>query len=619
MMFRVRPLSPQDLSGARARRHTGRLIIRKPNRASPTPPVHSRTRAPAATHCQHQLSTPRPRTPASQQGADCSPHVRIFELRQTLRPTHCAYVWLTVNLQADQGRTTPGYRLSVHCIALLRLDVDWAINNIRMNRQQRLLTLMLVVCSVSLPTAIIFGLNFFIQNSAIQDLKSRLLAETELQAQLLAAAPSDYSLTPHRIKNIGFVLNPHSQSSTFKAPEGTSYRINSLGLRGGEIEKKTDAETRILLVGDSVVFGWKLHDEDRLSSILNRLYARYSSDDQRTRFATVALPGWNVESAHAFLESHLRLLDPDAVVWWTIANDVEDVPGVIPPAQLANWASPQADNSTPFSALTSLQKRTRALIPIIQDKRAANLAAIRSFQDRYNIPVFLIADDSLLDEHARTLFSDQHIRIPQRFLDDSRWPLSRSDRHPTPWANEVMALGILDKLMRAGIIEHLDFNDEALRVTQAVAALESREPSASPAGMGSADTQSRLPTGFRLDDPKLREGLVYGIGSDGEMSQAGTLLLRDPGRSSALLLTFAPVANMEKYPGSVLVTVRNRALNETTVVIGVDSSLVATELRLPAGKANSPIYEVSWTFDYVECQRPSVCASGRLIEARFIE
>lgn len=488
-----------------------------------------------------------------------------------------------------------------------------------MDSQQRLLTLMLVVCSVSLPTAVIFALNFFFQNAAIQDLKTKLLAETELQAQLLAAAPSEQSLTPHRLRDIGFVLNPHSKDSTFKAAEGAGYRVNSLGLRGAEIHEKRDGETRILVVGDSLVFGWKLKDANRLSSILNRQYSRLSSGDRRAHFQTVALPGWNVASAHAFLEGHLRLLDPDAVVWWTIANDIEDVPGVIPPAQLANWASPQAENSTPFSALTALQKRTGSFIPIVRDKRVANLAKIKSFQERYGIPVFLIADDSLVHEGGATFFSGQHIRIPKKFLDDSRWPLSQVDRHPTPWANEVMALGILAKLVRAGIIDDLSFTKESLQIVQEFSAQEAQTPPVSPIGAGSADILRRLPTGFRPGDPKLREGLVYGIRSNGEMSQAGAFLMRDPGRSSRLQLRLAPIDNVEKYPGSVVFKIRNRAREETSAVIRANASLVTAELRLPLAKADMQAYEVSWTFDYVECQSPSSCASGRLLEARFVE
>lgn len=488
-----------------------------------------------------------------------------------------------------------------------------------MESQQRLLTFMLVVIAFSVPTAVILAVNFALQYGTIQTLKTKLLTESELQAELLAGNASDHSLMPHQVSDIGFVLNPHAKSSTFKSNDGVPYPINSLGLRGPEVAPKRRGEKRIVIAGDSVVFGWKLQDADRLSSILHQLYTTRSSGENSTEFVTVALPGWNVKSASAFVRSHLRLLEPDAIVWWTIANDIEDVPGVVPPGQLASWASPHAANATPFVNLSRLQKRSGSFMPLISEKRAHNLATISAIQRRYKIPVFLIIADNLLDREARQLFQGQRITIPNEFLNDRRWPLSATDRHPTRWANEIMAVGILAKLARTGILGDIALTDEEQQIADRFVALEQRFQSQPTSPQDFSDVISKLPIRYRPDDPASQEGALYGITAEGKMSKVGTILLRDPAGSTQAVLTLAPAGNMHLFPGSVVLTVRDRALQEARSVHRVDKELIEVAVPLPPAAAENGVraYEVSWEFDFLTCTGPSTCSSARLLSAEF--
>ncbi len=486
-----------------------------------------------------------------------------------------------------------------------------------MKSPMRILTLLLVICSISLPISIVLTGHFFFQNQEIENLKARLLSENDLQEQLLNTQPLEKSLIPHLINDIGYVLNPHMKRSAFRAHKGDTYPVNSFGLRGQEIKRKKDGVTRILIVGDSIVFGWKLEEKDRLSSILNRYASKMNSTKKKVEFFTIALPGWNVKSERAFLESHLRLLDPDLILWWTIPNDIEDVAAAIPPGHLAHWTSPQDKNQSPFRGLSALHKRSGSFMPLIADRRKENIELIASFRTKYGIPVILIALPTLLEHKQVLLFDGQRIFIPEKYMRDKRWRLSVSDGHPTPWANGIISVGILSKLIRSGFISEIEFSGEEMAVVRNFKALEAIKPKEGDLNTSFLTTLAQIPTKYQRNDVRLRESVLYGVSLRGVMAKTGVLFLRDPAHSSHIIISIEPPINIDKYPGTARFTVRNRKYEETHTTVKIDSKHVDVRLELPIEHVNSPVYEISWKFDFLLCTRPSSCSVGELVYARF--
>jgi hypothetical protein len=84
----------------------------------------------------------------------------------------------------------------------------------------------------------------------LRELEGWLLAVGELQQALVAMTSSDHAIVPHVDPDIGFVLNPAIERATFGAAEGSSYPVNTMGLRGPEIETAGPNVTRVVLVGD---------------------------------------------------------------------------------------------------------------------------------------------------------------------------------------------------------------------------------------------------------------------------------------------------------------------------------------------------------------------------------
>jgi lysophospholipase L1-like esterase len=107
--------------------------------------------------------------------------------------------------------------------------------------------------------------------------------------------------------------------------QGIPVEINSRGLRGPETTYEKPPDTyRLLNLGDSVVMGWGVREEDtygrRLESMLNEKVGK----GQRIEIINAGVPGWNLENALAYLRAEGLKYEPDLIVLGlTIANDIK--------------------------------------------------------------------------------------------------------------------------------------------------------------------------------------------------------------------------------------------------------------------------------------------------------
>ena len=101
--------------------------------------------------------------------------------------------------------------------------------------------------------------------------------------------------------------------------------INSHGLRGPETTyEKPPATVRILNLGDSIVMGWGVREEDTYGRQLESLLNKDGSSDLRFEVINAGVPGWNLENALAYLQAEGLRYEPDLILLGlTIANDVK--------------------------------------------------------------------------------------------------------------------------------------------------------------------------------------------------------------------------------------------------------------------------------------------------------
>jgi len=120
------------------------------------------------------------------------------------------------------------------------------------------------------------------------------------------------------------MFHPSSQATVLWPPE-LSYevRINSLGLRGPEIERTPPpGRTRILAIGDSMTFGYYLEEDETWPA---RLQARLRDRGLDVEVVNAGCGGWTIDSETPFLLERGLALEPDRVLLAFYANDIGDL------------------------------------------------------------------------------------------------------------------------------------------------------------------------------------------------------------------------------------------------------------------------------------------------------
>ncbi len=334
---------------------------------------------------------------------------------------------------------------------------------------ERLLLSLLVLCAILFAIALSSGIYAYWSSGELRKAKSLVMGPQELMARLMKNRASDECASPHTISDIGFVLNPAFERCTMWVNEDQSYKINTMGLRGDEIKPPDPAgpySKRVLVVGDSWVWGWEQTDSERLAV---QLAAQLTGSAMSTvdssqeagayEFYTVAMPAWNVVSEHAFLEAHYARLQPDYVIWVMTQNDVIDIAGVIPPGIIAHSLSAQLRNHAPFIEYG----KTLYPMPFIRERWETNIGLVNQFQEKYDVPVlgmFVHMPPGFVSYVTERVQPQFPVFMDPPLMKDKRWNVASGDTHPSAWATRAMSLVFLNAMSQSGFLPELQFKPE---------------------------------------------------------------------------------------------------------------------------------------------------------------
>ncbi len=118
---------------------------------------------------------------------------------------------------------------------------------------------------------------------------------------------------------------------------GADVSINSLGLRNAEIgQTKPSGVTRILMLGDSLTFGWGVSQKDtvarKIEIILNQ-----NENAKKYQVINSGVGNYNTSMSVEYYRSRGHLLDSDLVILNYFINDAESTP-VPPKFGFLNWS-----------------------------------------------------------------------------------------------------------------------------------------------------------------------------------------------------------------------------------------------------------------------------------------
>jgi len=146
------------------------------------------------------------------------------------------------------------------------------------------------------------------------------LVQTDAERFAVAVnTPGPYRI--HTDPRVGYVLKSGAELELLRVTVHT----DDLGLRARPGPAPAADAFRIVVLGDSVAFGWGLEDDEVLAVRLEQaLRATRAEGEPEIVCRTVAVPSWNTKNAASFLLDHLDVLDPDLVLYMHVRNDVND-------------------------------------------------------------------------------------------------------------------------------------------------------------------------------------------------------------------------------------------------------------------------------------------------------
>ncbi len=110
---------------------------------------------------------------------------------------------------------------------------------------------------------------------------------------------------------------------------GTDVKINTLGLRDGEYPlEKDDDVLRILVLGDSITFGWGVDIGDTYTKVFERSLNTRGANELPCHFEVInsGVGNYNSVMEVAYLSERGLMLDPDVVILGYFLNDAEPLP-----------------------------------------------------------------------------------------------------------------------------------------------------------------------------------------------------------------------------------------------------------------------------------------------------
>jgi lysophospholipase L1-like esterase len=126
----------------------------------------------------------------------------------------------------------------------------------------------------------------------------------------------------HRRSNcpgLPYELRPDATAAiNYGSGRRVTYRINDLGMRGSE--PRTEAQTTVLLLGDSVTFGYYVQAESTFAALL----ADRLGGGGTVEVLNGGVGGYNTYTELQWYRCHGKSLDPDIVVLCFCPNDVDD-------------------------------------------------------------------------------------------------------------------------------------------------------------------------------------------------------------------------------------------------------------------------------------------------------
>ena len=287
-----------------------------------------------------------------------------------------------------------------------------------------------------------------------------------------------FSTLPYHMQ--GMVSHPllgyaHPKSVTYKLGNNR-VSLNSHGQRNEEIPlRKPAGERRILVLGDSVTFGWGVNQGEDFPAQLEKLLQK--RNQARWRVINAGVNGYNSEQEAIYFTTEGIAYEPDIVILVYVSNDVDPVfnPKPVTWRRYPTWPSSLPELLQRLRSLSYLYQTTKLFERMHELERGAStqplsvtrnvrwpdsLHALRTILDlcrNHRIPFLLATEDGF---DAQFFLVMKKVGIDAISLEPAwgkvhpgQQTVSRVDPHPSARTHAEFAKLLLEELRHRGWLE----------------------------------------------------------------------------------------------------------------------------------------------------------------------
>lgn len=270
--------------------------------------------------------------------------------------------------------------------------------------------------------------------------------------------------------DVGRLLQPRlKHGKTRKGPVSS----NRFGLRERDFAvPKPEGLLRVVILGDSFVFGAGVEPGERVGVHLERMLRRRSG--QEVEAIHVGMGSWNVLAETSYLRRNLGHFEPDLVVHVLVSNDLDDSGTVRGFGGVANFTSQRPRQTTTFRTawpINGLDLGFRKLNHLNHalgwesERRfaeaSADLGRLASDLGRAGIPYLVVlswADEPQIaaPRLLEGLPDDAVTFLPESHRRDSRFRISASDPHWNPRGHARVARFLYGAIEKRHLLAETD-------------------------------------------------------------------------------------------------------------------------------------------------------------------
>lgn len=347
----------------------------------------------------------------------------------------------------------------------------------------------------------------------------------------------------HSDADVGRVLQPGlAERELAGVPIGS----NSQGLREREYElPKPAGLVRVVLLGDSFVFGSGVRADERLGVQLERDLAA-GAGGRRVEVLHVGIDSWNVLAECAFVRRQLALLQPDLVVQFTVHNDISDTPGVrgfgargrFTP-RLRQRGDALVGDMLPYALgvpavnwlSMGLDWESRTRFAEAGDAIVALARAVEAGGGRYLLVLNWARLNPIAREQWGSRLDERQVAfLPATFMEDPDWRISGADYHWNPAGHARVARLLYGLIVARGLLPGLDLPERA----EATVELENLDAAGRLEAQGALPLEmvggpdSPIGSELTLDDlePAEVQQIHGGIDAEGRLGPYASVILR---------------------------------------------------------------------------------------------